>query len=608
MRQALDLFRDAHEQLGGKLIILMILMAIGTSLEGVGLAMLFPLLASLGLEQNQENQLVDFLNQLISYVGIEPKLGPLLLIIVCILLLQVFVTLIQRWFSSNMTNSYRLHWHQRLFHAFMESKWEFLMREKTSGQLNLILNESSRSAAALSVVLETVNAVFFIIVYATIALMAAWQVVLFLIIFGSAVFFLTMPITRHSKSVGHKVNTISEALYHKSQELLQNVKLIKFTSTEHVANNLFDSAANDFRSVYIRGEMIPALVMAVNMAIGYIILGFGAWLAIEIMNVSSSALLVSMYVFVRLYVQLSGLQQMRQSLALSIPAFTIASSQLTSALQSSERIREGEKLSKIRPASIELNNVEIRYESTKALIDVSYTIESGAIIGITGSSGAGKSTLLDAIVGLIEPYRGEVLVDNMPLQSLDVQDWRKSIGYVAQDTLLFEGTIARNIGWGHQEASLEEIKHAARRAGAEEFIGSLPMGYESLIGDRSVRISGGQRQRIGLARALLGNKRLIILDEATSSLDSKSEEVILETIKSLRGQVTIIIVAHRLSTLRLSDYNLVFDGGRIVEQGSFQSLLLKKGHFSSLWHMQTGIERSDSAQFSNSSSEEGENG
>ncbi|MDG1986871.1 MAG: ABC transporter ATP-binding protein [Halieaceae bacterium] len=607
MRQALDLFRDAYEQLGGKLIILMILMVLGTSLEGVGLAMLFPLLASLGLEQNQENQLVDLLNQLIFYVGIEPKLGPLLITIVCILLLQVSVTLIQRWFSTNVTNSYRLHWHQRLFHAFMESKWEFLMREKTAGQLNLILNESSRSAAALSVVLETVNAIFFVLVYATIALMAAWEVVLFLIIFGSAVYFLTMPITRHSKSVGHKVNTISEALYHKSQELLQNVKLIKFTSTEHVANNLFDSAANDFRSVYIRGEMIPALVMAVNMAIGYIILGLGAWLAIEIMDVSSSALLVSMYVFVRLYVQLSGLQQMRQSLALSIPAFTIASSQLASARKSSERFHEGEKLSKIRPASIELRNVEIRYESTKALVDVSYTIESGAIIGITGSSGAGKSTLLDAIVGLIEPSSGEVLVDKIPLRSLDVQDWRRSIGYVAQDTLLFEGTIARNIGWGHQDSSLEEIKDAARRAGAEEFIDSLPMGYDSFIGDRSVRISGGQRQRIGLARALLGNKRLIILDEATSSLDSKSEEVILETIKSLRGQVTIIIVAHRLSTLRLSDYNLVFDRGHLVEQGSFQSLLLKKGYFSNLWGMQTGFEHSDSTQFTDFKSGEGEN-
>ncbi len=212
---------------------------------------------------------------------------------------------------------------------------------------------------------------------------------------------------------------------------------------------------------------------------------------------------------------------------------------------------------------------------------------AGRILGITGPSGAGKSTLVDAVVGLIRPTAGVIRIDGQSLDSLDIPSWRRSIGYVGQDTLLMRGSVARNIAWGFEGIGADAICEAARLAHAVDFIAALPQGYDTVIGDRGVRLSGGQRQRLGLARALLAQRRLLVLDEATSALDSESEARVLDAVASLRDRVTVIMVAHRLSTLRLADTILVLDGGHLVEAGGFGDLVAGGGHFARLWQLQS---------------------
>jgi ABC-type multidrug transport system fused ATPase/permease subunit len=209
------------------------------------------------------------------------------------------------------------------------------------------------------------------------------------------------------------------------------------------------------------------------------------------------------------------------------------------------------------------------------------------VIGLTGPSGAGKSTFVDVVAGLVQPSAGTVEIDGVPIDDINIRGWRRTIGYVAQDTLLLRASVRENIAWGEPTASEGAIEQAARLAHADHFICALPQGYETVIGDRGVRLSGGQRQRIGLARALLGDKRLLILDEATSALDSESEAKVLEAIESLRGRMTVIMVAHRLSTLRPCDRVLVFEDGRLVEVGGFAELIRQGGSFARLWHLQS---------------------
>ena len=188
--------------------------------------------------------------------------------------------------------------------------------------------------------------------------------------------------------------------------------------------------------------------------------------------------------------------------------------------------------------------------TTPALADLNLTIEAGSTTAIVGVSGAGKSTLADLVLGLLRPDRGRVLIDDVALDPAHLPAWREQIGYVAQDTFLFHDTVRANMRWACPEATDADILEAFRQAAADRFVAALPQGLDTVLGDRGMRLSGGERQRLALARALLRKPSLLILDEATSALDSDNERLILQSIQALHGRVAIVIISHRLSTLR----------------------------------------------------------
>jgi ATP-binding cassette subfamily B protein len=235
---------------------------------------------------------------------------------------------------------------------------------------------------------------------------------------------------------------------------------------------------------------------------------------------------------------------------------------------------------------IELRNVGFRYGSRSVASDIDLTIHPGEMIGLVGHSGSGKSTLVNLICRFYDVTEGSIMVDGVDIRSLALADYRRNIGLVLQEPFLFFGTIADNIAYGRPEASRNEIIAAARAAHAHDFILRLPHGYDSLVGERGQALSGGERQRISIARALLINPRLLILDEATSSVDTQTETEIQKALDNLvRGRTTIAI-AHRLSTLRQADRLVVLDRGRVVEQGNHEALMRREGHYFRLYQAQ----------------------
>jgi ABC-type multidrug transport system fused ATPase/permease subunit len=224
-------------------------------------------------------------------------------------------------------------------------------------------------------------------------------------------------------------------------------------------------------------------------------------------------------------------------------------------------------------SSLRLEGVHFAYPRTRApaLDSVSFTVQKNESVGIVGVTGSGKSTLVDLVLGLHVPKQGTVYVDDRPLTSDALPQWRSMIGYVPQDIFLLDDTITANIAFGiaAEDVDLERVKAAARAAQILTFIDEhLPLGFDTLVGERGVRLSGGQRQRIGLARAFYGRPQVLVLDEATSSLDHRTEESIMETIHELHGKLTIIMIAHRMSTLARCDRILRIEGGKIVEEVS----------------------------------------
>ncbi|OLD08661.1 MAG: ABC transporter [Deltaproteobacteria bacterium 13_1_40CM_3_69_14] len=244
--------------------------------------------------------------------------------------------------------------------------------------------------------------------------------------------------------------------------------------------------------------------------------------------------------------------------------------------------------------AIEFDRVAFAYDpASPVLKSVTFSIRAGQFVGIVGTTGSGKSTVVSLIPRFYDPTAGRVLIDGVDIRDYKLQGMRDQIGFVLQDTVLFRGTIRENIAYGRPDAAEKEIVEAARLANAHEFIARMPDGYHTQVGERGLTLSGGQRQRIGIARAVIRNSPILILDEPTAALDSESEKVVIEALERVMKGRTVITIAHRLSTIRDADKIVVLKDGRVAEQGSHDELLALGGDYAELHRIQVGADAAD---------------
>src|SRR5215467_8291047 len=299
-----------------------------------------------------------------------------------------------------------------------------------------------------------------------------------------------------------------------------------------------------------------------------------------------------------MYVMFTGM------MAIPLIQFAAIGTQITEAFAGLDRIREVMNMPTEDeedvyraplPAvqgKIEFENVSFEYNhGVPVLKNVSFTAPAGSTTALVGSSGSGKSTLISLAMNFNQPLSGTIRIDGKNLQSIRLRDFRSYLGVVMQDNFLFDGTIAENIAFANPHATIDEIREVSRIAHCEEFIEQFEKKYDTIVGERGVKLSGGQRQRIAIARAILANPKLLILDEATSSLDSESEAMIQDGLRSLRQGRTTFVIAHRLSTIRSADQILVLEGGEIVERGTHEDLLAANGRYRQLYDKQYNFER-----------------
>ncbi len=278
--------------------------------------------------------------------------------------------------------------------------------------------------------------------------------------------------------------------------------------------------------------------------------------------------------------------------------------QITEAFAGLDRIREilsketedDEDANRVSLPSVQgaitFENVFFEYETnTPVLRGVSFDAAAGTTTALVGSSGSGKSTILSLVLNFIQPSAGKILVDEVDLQEIKLRDYRRNLGVVLQENFLFDGTILDNVKFSNPQASFDEVKEVCRIAYCDEFISRFEKGYDTIVGERGVKLSGGQKQRIAIARALLADPKILILDEATSSLDSESEMMIQEGLDNLRRGRTTFVIAHRLSTIRSADEILVVEAGEIVESGTHEQLLAIGGRYKQLYDKQYQFER-----------------
>jgi ATP-binding cassette subfamily C protein len=323
-----------------------------------------------------------------------------------------------------------------------------------------------------------------------------------------------------------------------------------------------------------------------------LILSLILYISFEVLSMPTAGVLLLLFLFARIMPKFSSIQQSFQSIINLLPSFT----NIMEMQQRCEKAAEPktDRMEKFNlQHGIRFEGVTFSYDdqgSTPVIRNLDFVIKAGETTAIVGPSGAGKSTIADLLMGLIVPGQGLILIDGIELSPQRMKAWRDQIGYVPQDTFLFHDTLRSNLLWAKPDAKEQEINQALRFAAAEEFVSGLSKGSDTILGDRGVLVSGGERQRLALARALLRKPSLLILDEATSSLDSENEKRIQNAVEKLHGKMTILVISHRLSTIRGADVIHVIEEGNLIESGTWDELISKEnGRFSALCRAQ-GVE------------------
>ena len=426
-----------------------------------------------------------------------------------------------------------------------------------------------------------------LIVYSVLMVLVSWRLTIFalgfvLIASLTLKWLSTGPLRRAGQRLSEGTAQLSQA----TMEILAGMKLVRLSAAEKEVAGRFGAALGQAVGNRQRLELISAFsspFLATSAGIFICFLLFisavshegesGGWI---------STVLLFLFLLFRLLNPVSQINDARGRIVGDLPAFEgleLFQQQATEQRQpngarSVEALREG----------VVFERVGFSYGPTlePVIDDLSLTLERGRMIAIVGPSGAGKTTLIGLVTRLYDPQHGRIMVDGVDLRDLDVRSWRRRLAVVSQDIFIFNDTVANNISFGRGDVPMERVREAARFAAAAEFIEALPEGYDTRLGDRGVRLSGGQQQRIAIARAVLAEPDLLIMDEATSHLDTFTERAIQETVDRLSRDRTLLVIAHRLSTIRRADTVVVMKEGRIVEQGRHDELLRRRGIY---WEM-----------------------
>ena len=560
--------------------------------EGVGLLLLVPLLQVVGLDMgpNAVGRIAGSITSIFGAVGARPTLVIVLGLYVVVISARAFASSRQTVVATALAHEFKVQLRQRLYRAIVNTDWLFFSRSRSSDFTHALTSELDRVGRATRQLLRLIAEVGVAAVYVLVAVFLSPPVSALAFVSAVGLMLLLRGKMQATRASMKEASRATKGLYAAVNEQLSGTKTVKSYGAEERNVAIFSRFTGRIAQMYIdaaRHGAAASLWLNIGMVV---VLSLIVYVSIEILATPASQLLLLLYLFAMITRMLSRVQ-------IHYHEFVTESPALTTVTEIEARCEAAAEPEPERSAGIELREaarlegVSFAYQDSGeplVISDLDLTIQAGKTTAIVGPSGAGKSTIADLVMGLIQPDEGRVLVDERPLRPEQRRTWRTKIGYVPQDTFLFHDTVRENLLWARPDARDEELREALRLAAAEDFVSRLPEGMETVLGDRGVRLSGGERQRLALARALLRKPSLLILDEATSNLDSENERRIQSAIEELHGSITILIITHRLFTTRSADVIYVLEQGRLVESGDIGSLVARKqGRFLELCNAQS---------------------
>jgi len=471
------------------------------------------------------------------------------------------------------------------FNAFFNARWHFFNTQRYGSILNTLTREIDGVRNAFvsvgSMLSELIRAMFFVAV----PFYISWKITSIAVALGCLFVLPFMLFNRASYRLGKGRTVSSNKVMELIHESLGAAKVILGYGNHTKYTRRFDEAFSERCNFEIKSQVLKNALPKIFEPCGWIVIVITMYISSEYFKLTMAEMGIIGYSFIRILPMIGGFTSVKNSIVNFYPSYEQVDYMNRLACENIQKT--GGFVFNRMVDGIEYKGVSFSYPGHNPVLnDINITIKKDKMTAIAGESGSGKSTLIDLLIGFYEPDKGVILADKKPLQELDIYSFRRHIGYVPQDTVLFNDTVRNNLLWSNEEAAEKEIIEACKLANADEFIVDLSDGYDTVVGERGVKLSGGERQRIALARALLRKPELLILDEATSALDSHSELLIKSAIENIAHKTTLVVIAHRLSTIVNADTIYVLQGGRIIEQGDYDSLIKFNSAFKQAVEMQ----------------------
>lgn len=554
-------------------ILILLLNTVVAFTNSVSIVMLVPMLDLLNVSVGDTGSM-QFLLKPFADLSYSQRAIVIISIFVGLILIRAIFTRFATIRQNRFLEQYELSLRRELYEAVGTASWESLSAKPYSELINLFITQCKQARGCLHQIIAFITSVFTAILQLAIACLMSIPVTIIVIVVGGTFLILFKPFQRKSREYGKKAVEINKELYKEIQNQLGSIKEIRAYGVEKTHDAIFTEISNVYYETGLRTTELRVLPQLCYSIAAAVLVAMAFIFSVFVMDTGTAQLMVLVYVFSRLWPVFSSWQGQLQTIQSCIPAYENIMSAISDL--SAEAFRSEQKGKSIPfKQEITFENVGFTYKDSdeEILHNINFTLPYGSVTALAGRSGAGKSTTADLLLGLLRPTGGRILIDGKELLDDELAVWRKSIGYIPQQPLILNASIRENLQRFHPDATEEEMVEALKKSLAWEFIEKLPMGIDTVLGDKGTRLSGGERQRVVFARVLIGNPKLIILDEATSALDYESESAIRETIASLRGKTTVLVIAHRLATIKSADRAIVLENGQIAEMGDMNDLL-----------------------------------
>ncbi|QSG05096.1 ABC transporter ATP-binding protein [Halapricum desulfuricans] len=560
-------------------------------LEGVGLGFILPIVEivqSPGDPAQQADGIMLAFVRAYEFLGIPFTLGSVIVGVSAVLTVRWTLTFFVRWMRSALSIDYTRYLQRESFDHALDAQIEYFDQEGSDDILNAIVTQAEYAGRTIRFVINLIEQGFLTLMYLLVALVVAPSLTLFALVFLGGIAVLFRYIVEPGYALGDEVADANERIQQAAQAGTQGIRDTKLFGLKNELFEDFTDAVNRYASSSIkmrRNEQAIQNFYNLLTAVSVFVL---IYVALRFANLSLGALGVFLFSMFRLGPKASSLNSKLYRIENNIPHLVRTQIFIEDLKQNSEP-KQGSEPVPEEIQTVEFNDVHFSYtgQEDEALSGISFKLRKGEFIGFVGESGAGKSTIIALLARMYEPDRGRIQANRCSIHKMSINGWRARIAVVRQDPFIFNNTLKYNLTIGRRNVSKERLDKVARIAKINEFFDELPDGYETQLGDNGVRLSGGQRQRVSLARALLKDADILVLDEATSNLDSNLEKQVKSSIENMGQEYTIVGIAHRLSTVKNADRIYSVSDGEIVETGQHSELIDQNGPYAELYTIQS---------------------